>query len=112
MTDEQKAREIVALIGNIANRPDLRAVQQRQVEMIEQLVRDTWLAAAKEIAGWEELHVRAFETCPTTDPESTAREHKNTMNLLAVLKRKFRVNAGLETDFAKLLRDRRQKMTQ
>lgn len=35
-----QAKTIVNMIGNIANRPDLRAVQEKQVELIIALVED------------------------------------------------------------------------
>jgi hypothetical protein len=39
--------EIVHMIGNIANRPDIRDVQNNQIEMIRNLVKEEREACAK-----------------------------------------------------------------
>lgn len=49
---ESEARRIVALIGNIANRPDIREVQERQVAEIAAALRDA--EARGEARGREE----------------------------------------------------------
>lgn len=47
--------EIVALIGNIGNRPDIREVQERQVKEIEALVQKYTIALqeVKECPHWD-----------------------------------------------------------
>lgn len=45
--------------------------------------------AVLEIEGWERLQTKAFNELPFANPSEAEREHKNTMNLLAVIKSKI-----------------------
>ena len=40
--------EIVALLGNIANRPDIRAIQERQVQEIKLLIEEAYMNGYRE----------------------------------------------------------------
>ena len=45
--------------------------------------------AIREIEGWEMLQIKAFNELPFANPKEAEREHKNTMNLLGVIKSKL-----------------------
>ena len=45
--------------------------------------------AVKEIERWEALQIKVMAEVPFANPTEAGREHKNTMNLLAVIKSKL-----------------------
>lgn len=61
--------------------------------------------AIAEIEGWEALHVKAHAEFPYADKASADREHANTMRLLACIKGRIQVRAGLKPDLSKMRTD-------
>jgi len=52
--------------------------------------------AVDEIEGWENLLIKAHAETPYANPKEADREHRNTMNLLAVIKNKLRKKTELK----------------
>lgn len=60
------AKNIVKLIGNIANRPDLRAIQDEQIRKIDELVADTRNKTIEECAALIEQRISTGRTIGLT----------------------------------------------